>query len=511
MNDEPLLDLDDIQGNILPGFKKDSQHYVFLRIVDVPRSKSWLSKIAPRLSSAREVREAHAMWKGLRLRHGRDPDNLDFLFINCAISAEGLRKLGIDDLDEFGDAAFKLGMERRAGLIGDPRVGSSKAGAPDTWLFGSDRKRPDVLIIIASDDLAWAIKAEKELIASARANGFQLIHVDRGRVRPGALAGHEHFGFKDGISQPAVRGRVSDAAHDYLEPRSWPADAEFDRYRTRYASPGRPLVWPGHFLFGYPRQLRDRPEELWANSSPAAPAWAKNGSFVVYRRLLQDVAAFQRFISSASEELQNAGFATLSRERLGALLMGRWPSGWPVMRDSLMDRGDHRIGENHFVYSEATTVSLPDDLYPLNPADPNGMVCPFAAHTRKIQPRDDSTDLGPMERTFHKLLLRRGITFGSELDESPEAPRGLLFVSYQTSIVDQFEFLMNDWVNDPDKPHSGSGIDPIIGNARDSNSKFSLYDGQVKHTLAVPGGWVTASGGEYMFSPGIAFFSNLSG
>lgn len=508
MNEEPLLELDDIQGNVLPGFKKDSQHFVFLRIVDAPLVRKWLRDIGPRLSSAREVRDAHSLWKTMRQRQGRDPDNLDFLFVNCAISAAGLQKLGIAGIEEFDDAAFHLGLEDRAGLIGDPPSGSGVAGAPDTWLFGSGRKRPDVLVILSTDDDVWATKAERELIASARANGLQLIHVDRGRVRPGSMAGHEHFGFKDGISLPAVRGRASSGAGDFFEARTWPPGAEFDGYRSRYAAPGRQLVWPGHFLFGYARQMRDQPEEIRPNSEPLGPSWAKNGSFLVYRRLVQDVVAFHDFLVQAAETLRNGGFdETLTGERLGALLVGRWGSGWPVIRDPLVDRGANQPGENHFGFSEATTAALPDDPHPLNPKDPNGTVCPFSAHIRKVQPRDDGTDLGPMERTFQKLILRRGITFGPETHETAEAARGLLFVSYQTSIVDQFEFLMNDWVNEADKPHANGGTDPIIGSKR--NGTIFLSDQGVLHPLTVAGGWVAASGGEYMFSPGIRFFSTL--
>ncbi|MBI4488861.1 MAG: Dyp-type peroxidase [Deltaproteobacteria bacterium] len=507
MEQEPVLELNDIQGNIVPGFKKDSQHFVLLRVIDAQLARNWLRGLAPRLSSAREVRDAHTVWKGMRRKLGRDPDNLDFLFVNCAISAAGLRKLGLPGIDEFDDAAFKLGLESRASVIGDPPNGSGTPGAPETWLFGSGRRRPDVLVILAADDDAWTAKEERELVASARSSGFQRVHVDRGRVRPGVMAGHEHFGFKDGISLPAIRGRASAAADDFVEARLWPPGPEFDPYRPRYAAPGRQLVWPGHFLFGCPRQMRDQPEEMRPNSEPPGPTWAKNGSFLVYRRLKQNVSAFQQFLAAASATLRNRGFdPNLTPERLGALLVGRWASGWPVARDPHTDRGPNQPGENHFRFSEATNVLLPNDLHPLNSADPNGMVCPFAAHIRKVQPRDDSTDIGPMERTFQKLIIRRGITFGPELSHSHE-DRGLLFVAYQTSIVDQFEFLMNDWVNDANKPHANGGVDPIIGGARDHT--LILNNGNTTFPLTVPGGWVVATGGEYMFAPSLSFFSSV--
>jgi Dyp-type peroxidase family len=254
--------------------------------------------------------------------------------------------------------------------------------------------------------------------------------------------------------------------------------------------------------------MRDQPEEMMPNSEPAGPSWARNGSFLVYRRLKQDVTAFHDFLAHASNVLRDSGFdQTLTTDRLGALLVGRWASGWPVARGPYTDHGANQPGENHFRFSEATTAVLPNDPYPLNLADPHGNVCPFAAHIRKVQPRDDGTDIGPMERTFQKLILRRGITFGPELHHSPQSDRGLLFVSYQTSIVDQFEFLMNDWVNDPDKPHARGGVDPIISTAR--NSTIGLSDGGVPYPLTVPGGWVVTTGGEYMIAPGISFFATV--
>lgn len=507
MFEEPVLDLDDIQGDIIPGFKKDSQHFLFFQIVDPEPARAWLKSLTPRLSTAQEVLAAHSMWKAMRLKLGREPDNLDFLFLNCAISAQGLEKLGVPDIQDFDDPAFKLGLEERSASIGDPPRSSGKPGSPETWIFGSGSRRPDVLLILATDNLDWAVKTERELITSAQQQGLQEIHVERGRVRPGAMAGHEHFGFKDGISHPAIRGRKSTAPDDFIEPRTWPEDSDFDIYRSRFAAPGHPLVWPGHFLFGYPRQERDKPELMRPNSEPPGPDWAVNGSFLVYRRLSQDVQGFHTFLAEATETFRQNGFdPNLTPERLGALLVGRWASGWPVMRDPNVDRGNQKVGENYFTFTEATTVALPDDSHPLNLPDPNGLICPFAAHIRKVNPRDDATDIGPKERTFQKLLLRRGITFGPEMDQ-PTEERGLIFVSFQTSIVKQFEFLMNDWVNEVGKPRDQGGVDPIIGSAR--NTSIRLMKGTKRYDLPIPGGWVTASGGEYLFAPSIRFFSQV--
>ena len=62
---------------------------------------------------------------------------------------------------------------------------------------------------------------------------------------------------------------------------------------------------------------------------------------------------------------------------------------------------------------------------------------------------------------------------------------------------------MKGWVNQVNKPRSKGGIDPLIGVG---NSFIHLRNGTAVETLDIPGGWVHASGGAYMFSPSIDFF-----
>jgi hypothetical protein len=66
---------------------------------------------------------------------------------------------------------------------------------------------------------------------------------------------------------------------------------------------------------------------------------------------------------------------------------------------------------------------------------------------------------------------------------------------------------MNEWVNDSDKPHSSGGKDPIIGAT--SGGEILLMKGDTPYRITVPGGWVVATGGEYLFAPGVSFFSGL--
>jgi Dyp-type peroxidase family len=357
-------------------------------------------------------------------------------------------------------------------------------------------------------------------------NGLRLIYEQHGDTLPGSLTGHEHFGFKDGISQPGIRGRISSAPSDFLTPRL--IDPQDPLART-HAQPGQPLVWPGQFLLGakYPVQNAFNSLQPQPNSIPE-PAWAANGSFLVFRRLRQNVAGFWQLMNSEAKRLaaKHPSLAGLTMERLASLLVGRWASGSPTMRAPLVDAPQlaaHHFAVNNFQFTNATNAvrlvpaaANPPDDFSAAPADDDGLRCPFAAHIRKVNPRDDTTEIGGPERTLLKRIIRRGIPFGRPLANplrpgSDKAERGLLFVCYQASIEAQFEFLMTDWADATMNPRSypndtPSGQDPIIGqqpNDRRQRSCTLRIDPQTFETITLPSDFVTVTGGGYFFAPSI--------
>jgi len=497
--DEPLLALDEIQGNIIPGFLKDHQHFVFFVVTDASAAKKCLSNLNSRLSTAAEVLKAHSLWKEQRQRLGREPDAAHYVFMNVALSAAGLGKLTTrGEVDEFVDVAFKMGLAERSSYIGDPDA-KSEPGHVSGWVVGGAVHRVDGVLIMASDDLSWLLEKQKEMVKEFSAQGMKIVHEDLGDVNGAAKAGHEHFGFKDGISQPAVRGRWPTEPFDFVSPRTFPKDATFDAMRADFAEPGRRLIWPGHFVFGYGRQKADDPRTYDPANQPKGPAWAENGSLLVYRRLRQNPDEFWKFVQDTVNALaKKYPKSAPDKRRVGALLVGRWDSGTPLVRSPDKDIGITGDALNYFTFDAKSTPAPPGDSWP-NMADPDGLSCPLAAHIRKVNPRDQATDLGFAERTPPKMMLRRGITYAAKTDD-----KGLLFVSYQSSIVDQFEFLMKQWVNKANTPQDHAGHDPILSRGR--NRVFNVTIEKKVEEIPLTSTFVVPTGGEYFFSPSIGFF-----
>jgi deferrochelatase/peroxidase EfeB len=147
--------------------------------------------------------------------------------------------------------------------------------------------------------------------------------------------------------------------------------------------------------------------------------------------------------------------------------------------------------------------------------DPDGAICPLAAHIRKAYPRDDQTtpDLAQSESsTQTHRLLRRGIPFGNSFGAPQRGgahdPRGLLFLAYQKDIELQFEFVQQSWVNNnrfpPFPASSAPGQDPII--AQNACGPFQLAPGKAPITV---NHFVTTTGGEYFCCPSIDALQKL--
>jgi len=269
-----------------------------------------------------------------------------------------------------------------------------------------------------------------------------------------------------------------------------------------------------------------------------APEWAKHGSFLVFRRLRQDVSRFWRFMEDTATQLaaNTPGFEALDAVQLASLLVGRWPSGAPVMRTPNTDSAAlaATLPANHFGFDQPSRripfdpqTGIPPDALPLAPGDRDGFVCPHAAHIRKVNSRDITTDQGNSVDILQRRILRRCIPFGRVLEDRahPETDpergnRGLLFVSYQTSILDQFEFLAKNWMYKRQAPEENpGGHDLIVGQNADPGQRRKRTctlrrkkNGQTfEATIEIEGDWVIPTGGGYFFTPSISTLKEVIG
>jgi Dyp-type peroxidase family len=469
-----MLDLDDIQGDVLEGLQKKAEDFVFFKIVNVLSFKLLVQRyVISRLTNARQV---HGWETIIRRKHtGRALKPIHGLNL-------GFTNAGMTELLDAGrptlDLSFELGAdnEKTIEALYDP--------PSSTWLKEFVADRIDGVFLITGPDRLSVSYNTRQLLAFL-GSSIKLVYSEIGNTRPGAERGHEHFGFLDMISQPGVRG---------LTRRSDPIR------RPDQGLPGQDLIWPGEFVFGYPGQDRDDPDEEGPAPEMAAP-WMRNGSYMVFRRLEQQVPEFRRFV------VEEAARLGMDPQLLAARMVGRWKSGAPLELAPLRDNpglGAAATRNNDFAFRE----------------DPDQRKCPYAAHIRKVNPRDDTLSKAEVQR--HRII-RAGIPFGPELmpgETTTKHSRGLMFVCYQTSIEQQFEYIQKNYANNSDfvygkvRPVGGApvepGFDPIIGQApgngpREMDEPYPNYPaGNRRTTLVIPQQFVVLTAAAYFFMPSIS-------
>ena len=430
---EPLLEIHDIQGNVLAGFNKDHQALIAIAIRDVASARRWLGRIAGAISSTAEVLQFNDLFRMQRVRLDADPPGLVATWANLARSHDGLAALmSAAHADLVPDAASRQGLPERASLLGDPGPAADPTAG---WVVGAKGRVPHMILIVASDDPAKLADVCARLRPGAGdgAAAPDVIWEELGETRVDR-PGHEHFGFKDGVSQPAVRGMISRRPNMFLAPRLLaPAGAG----QVQCARPGQPLVWPGQFVFGYPST--DASGGTGGGPVPppkSTPTWIRNASLLVFRRLSQDVAGFTQFVRKTADDLAVSGMPGLSGmspAHLGALIVGRWASGAPIARAPGTDLpaiAADTLANNDFLFTINTPppVFLPGvpgspNVFPAAVTDRRGVICPHAAHIRKMNPRDQATSwLSRRNTSSDAFRIHVGVLFGGGTGPSPVPP-----------------------------------------------------------------------------------------
>ncbi len=489
--DLPLRESDEIQGDVLAGFKKDQMVLLFLRFEDGVRARTWLKKLAPRIATTRQVATFNKAFSEARQRSGGDPTGMKATWLGVGFSYKGLATL--TGKAPYPDApantalgAFQQGPVDRADQLGD-----REASHPSRWVFGNNKTEDTIhaVLTVAADtpaDLQAAVIEQREAAAQFR---ISVVFQQNCGTLPGSRRGKEHFGFKDGVSEPGVRGFDEP---DPLQPQ-WVK-----------GHPGTRLIPAGEFVAGYPQI--DRGD---IGGQVKLPDWAFNGSFQVIRRLAQDVPGWWAQVSRQLTVLKEAKAVPddTTVEWLAARMVGRWRSGTPVAKCPNADTPFNTVAAND------NDIRFGNDL--------RGETTPLWSHLRKTNPRDGLQEKPSDAKTLpedpvmdRRRIMRRGSPYGHPFDPTvegpggPDSPRGLLFVSYQLDIANQFEFIQKAWIDAPGFPLNRAtppGADAMVGAAGTVNWD---QDGR-----PVPLGFqqfVQTEGAVYAFAPSISTLNKLA-
>jgi Dyp-type peroxidase family len=425
------LELDDIQSGVLrPRPSPFAATYVGLRIDDRAAGRELLRKIANVVSSA------------------ADPQSpIADTWVSVALTCNGMRALGVPQsaIDSMA-WEFRQGMTARAKELGD--VGES---APETWepVF----QTADLHVVLTS--VAPTQEQLDTALARAKTTYDQMTGITAvWRQDCHALANDkEPFGYRDGISHPAIEGSGIPGTN----PKEAPLKA-------------------GEFVLGYTDEMggiqRTEPEIL-----------GKNGTYIVFRKLHQRVAEFRKYIKANSTSPED-------EELTAAKMMGRWRSGAPLALCPVHD--DPALGEdaarrNDFLFEED---------------DPMGLKTPGGSHIRRTNPRD--AKIAGVAR-IHRMI-RRGTAYGPLLPEGvledDGIDRGLMFAFVGAYLGRQFEFVQSQWINDGVFFGANQDKDPVVGSMGE-NEGFTMPRRPVRKRLQGIPRFVVTRGGEYCFMPGI--------
>jgi Dyp-type peroxidase family len=449
--------LHDIQDNVVAPILMRYGRHIFLHFTDGAKARAWLGNMFDRVNARQE-------------EHGTR------FTVNIGFTHEGLKALGLSQrsLDSF-PPAFQAGARGRVQESGDvgrhaPEHWEGGLGSPDIhamgWIRTDSEEGRELATEIIRTEMDATGGVEVRFVQDTKA----LAHEN------GIGSEGEHFGFADPISQPPIEG--ADAP-------MYPGDGVQEPDGS-----WRPLK-PGEFLLGYEDEAG--PAGIPA---PEPLELRLNGTYMVFRKLHQDVAAFRRYLATAAKALYGADDGD-HQELVAAKMMGRWRSGCPV--DLSPDKDDPALAadphrRNNFTYA----------------GDDKGLRCPLGSHLRRSNPR--ATPLKRATAVRRHRLIRRGVEYGPHLPDGvlqdDGVDRGLVNLFIQADIERQFEFVQKEWMKggeflglDP------SEQDPINGTAGEG-SQMSVPGAKRPFLFDLPT-FVLVKGGEYLFVPGLSALRGL--
>jgi Dyp-type peroxidase family len=459
------VEWEDVQGIVLSGYGEllDSAYLLWrFQPDDLPRKKKWLSNLATRLTPSCP-----------------GPSSKTQPAMNLALTPSGLRHLGIEEptLNSFSFEFLEGMAPARAPGTPIPRrtniLGDLEASSPEFWDWGGWNERTrdiDGLLML------FAEKGNLEKLIEAEMAAMHGIADGKPIVLRGQLFSDkkEHFGFADGLSQPKIEGRPK---------RRRDGNSRKEKSEIKLGS----TVEPGEFLLGYQNERRA------CITNGNGRDIRRNGSYLVFRQLEQDVPAFNAFVSDVAKKLGE------TEDWVAARLLGRCKNGDPLIAEK--PNGSEEDAKNNFLYYHE---------------DRSGLQCPIGAHIRRANPRDS---LGPDPETALRLskmhrIIRRGRPYGERWDpnaanaDGEKAERGMLFIALNADIAGQFETIQHSWINNPRFNGLYTGTDPI--SHFPDGEGITIQSRPANIRIDRPKPFVRVRGGAYFFLPGIRALRDIA-
>ncbi len=451
--------LEDMQANILRHHHKEHSVCMFLHFKDANAALGWITNLD--ITSAKKQFDNYL-------------ENETEMVTSFYLTAKGYEALGVEHVAPFSreQNAFVEGMDKRIDLPKEKNFKDEKLYPSDGY---SDFLDIHAMLYLASDDQG---EIDKEVsLQGMRVSSFGSYTLQSGLMRfnnEGKVI--DWFGFRDGISQPKFFPDVS------LNKKS--------TLSLNDISPLRTVV------------TYDRGGEMWYSV----------GSFMAFLKLEQDVEAFDGMVTTVSNAINPSN---PNRELAEAYIIGRFKDGTPVTIEDSPSTNSKDEPQNQFDYKGLLVKKTRGNKIEYL-SDENGTRCPFHAHIRKANPR-----LGNAEA---RVIARRGVLYeeesksGTTQKDADSTKVGMLFMSFQSSLEDQFEYILNRWILSPNMGGDSqlTGPDMLLG----------AVDGQNLSKWYVPTSWNTPypdekalvelnkacvhfKGGEYFFAPSLSFLKNL--
>ncbi len=473
------IELTDVQGFLVNEYHSmQYSRYVMLQVVDSSAAKKFISSIAGSITNAAVAAEGHCL--------------------NLAFTSFGLKALGLkqENLDTFV-REFREGMvtPHRQRLLGD-----FESSDPGLWRWGAPgNDEVHLLLMIFGTDKTATENKYDELKTLFSAAGCKEVFKIDGQILPG---NKEHFGFRDGISQPFIKGSgFSGKDSDNLN-----AGEFLMGYKSEYN------VYPDTPFLSVPQGNPDLLHDDVAGSG--CKDLGRNGSYLVIRQLQQDVKGYWTFLNERTKN-EDGTINVKDSTKLAAKMMGRWPSGAPIVRWP-----DEDPVEKYPDQDPAKFIDDNDFYY--NDTDRHGMKCPFGAHIRRTNPRDsfeentykESILLSNRHRIIRRARLYGAPFVGSAINNDPGEEVGMLFACFNADISRQFEFIQYTWANYPKFKQLVNDPDPFIGVKEQpdpgTDQVFTIPHQPVNKYITGMQRFVTVKGGGYFFFPSVTTIRYLA-